>query len=97
VAPNLRDVAWTLPPPASAEPFGHLTFHVEFDSANDCGDGLVLEFHDVMDGRQLVVWRGDGYLYGTQHDLARQGDGPRAAGATGVAFLGPADPRAALG
>ena len=54
-------------PPASAKPFEHETFHEEFDTVGDCGDGLVLEFHDVMDGRVLVVPHGDGYLYETRH------------------------------
>ena len=57
----------TATPPVSAEPFEHETFHEEFDTANDCGDGLVLEFHDVLDGSALVVRHGDGFLYETQH------------------------------
>lgn len=59
-------LAVAAPSPASAEPLEHFTFHFEFDSVRDCGNDLVLEFHDVMDGRQLVVWHGDGFLYGTQ-------------------------------
>jgi hypothetical protein len=60
-------LAVTAQTPASAKPFEHITFHSEFDTARDCGNGLVLEFHDVMDGRQLVVWHGDGFLYATGH------------------------------
>ena len=60
-------LALTVTSPASAKPFEHFTFHNEFDSTNDCGDGLVLNFHDVMDGRVLVVRHGDGFLYETQH------------------------------
>ena len=57
----------TAMPAASAAPYEHATFHEEFDSVNDCGDGPVLEFHDVIDGRVVVVRHGDGFLYGTQH------------------------------
>ena len=60
-------LALNAPPPASAEPFEHFTFHEEFDTTADCGDGLVLEFHDVLDGRALVVRHGDGFLYETRH------------------------------
>jgi hypothetical protein len=60
-------IALAATPPVSAAPFEHSTFHFEFDSTNDCGDGLVLEFHDVVDGRLVVVRHGDGFLYGTQH------------------------------
>ena len=72
LAPRLAAVgaaclALTATPPASAEPFEHFTFHDEFDTTNDCGDGLVLEFHDVVDGRVLVMRHGDGFLYETQH------------------------------
>ena len=71
-------LALTATPPASAEPFEHLTFHEEFDTTNDCGDGLVLEFHDIMDGRALVVRHGDGFLYETQHvDVDRRHHDPR--------------------
>lgn len=57
----------TAAPPASAEPVENSTFHDEFGSTADCGDGLVLEFHDVIDGRLLVVRHGDGFLHGTLH------------------------------
>ena len=60
-------LALTATPPASAEPFEHSTFQFEFDSANDCGNGLLLEFHGVVDGRVVVVRHGDGFLYQTQH------------------------------
>lgn len=60
-------LALIVTPPANAEPFEHSTFHEEFDTAADCGNGLVLEFHDVLDGRVLVVPHGDGFLYETRH------------------------------
>ena len=60
-------LALTATPPAVAEPFEHSTFQFEFDSTNDCGDGPVLEFHDVVEGRVVVVRHGDDFLYQTQH------------------------------
>jgi hypothetical protein len=60
-------LALTAAAPASAEPVEHSTFHFEFDSTADCGDGLVLEFHDVVDGRVIAIRHGDGLIYATQH------------------------------
>ena len=53
--------------PAAAEPFDRFAIHDEFDSTNDCGDGLVLAFHDVIEGSVVVVRHGDGFLYETLH------------------------------
>ena len=61
-------LALTATPPATAEPIEHFTFHDEFETTNPCGDeGPVLEFHDVVDGRILVMRHGDGFLYESQH------------------------------
>ena len=60
-------VAFSVPatPPASAKLVENVTFHVEFDSQNDCApEGPVLEFHDSLDVRQMLVNR-DGVGIGT--------------------------------
>jgi hypothetical protein len=59
--------AVTATPPASAALVENVTFHVEFDSQNDCApDGPVLKFHDSLDVRSILVTRGDGGVtYGT--------------------------------
>src|SRR5262245_40472872 len=63
VAAAAAGLALVATPPASAEPVEHYTNHFEFDSTNDCGDGLVLEFHDVVDEGVLVVRHGDDFFY----------------------------------
>jgi hypothetical protein len=57
----------TATPPASAKLVENVTFHVEFDSQNDCApEGPVLDFHDSLDVRSINVTRGDGGVtYGT--------------------------------
>jgi hypothetical protein len=56
----------TATPPASAALVENVTFHVEYDSQNDCApEGPVLEFHDSLDVRNIGVTRVDGLYYGT--------------------------------
>jgi hypothetical protein len=59
--------ALTATPPASAALIEKDMSHFEFDSTNECApDGPVLEFHDSLDVRFMLMTRGDGGVsYGT--------------------------------